>query len=206
MNKQIQFLNDVVKPWDELNALLSKPFAYEPGLNDGTRMAGSLAITINHQWDFEKPIRDELNTVCPSTKVMWDIADMVKHHELRDKKRENRFSLVSAFERNGNKYKFLRTIIRVIYEDGREFDFAIEAINAINYWSVKNGLTLPRELKIMMGTDDFKDSPLLTYNPSKSIAMNSTEIQFFQKGKNGELVSYVLQNGDDIIFSFSNIT
>jgi len=30
--KEIKFINDILKPWDELNDLLTKPYAYEPGL------------------------------------------------------------------------------------------------------------------------------------------------------------------------------
>jgi len=46
-----RFVNDVVKPWDELNALLSQRYAFQPDLSDVTRLAGTLAVAIKHQAD-----------------------------------------------------------------------------------------------------------------------------------------------------------
>jgi hypothetical protein len=51
----LRFLNDVVKPWDELNALLAKRLALQPDLSDVTRLAGSLAVAIRHQVDTVGP-------------------------------------------------------------------------------------------------------------------------------------------------------
>ena len=45
----IRFLTYLVKPWDELNLLLSQRFAFQPDMSDVTRLAGSLAIATKHQ-------------------------------------------------------------------------------------------------------------------------------------------------------------
>jgi len=46
-----RFLNDIVKPWDELNKLLGERLALQPDLSDVTRLAGALAVAIRHQVD-----------------------------------------------------------------------------------------------------------------------------------------------------------
>ena len=46
-----RFVNDVVKAWDELNALLSQRYAFQPDVSDVTRLAGALAVAVKHQAD-----------------------------------------------------------------------------------------------------------------------------------------------------------
>ena len=203
MDKQIKFLNDIIKPWDELNDLLSKPYAYELGLNDVTRMAGNLAIAIKHHRELTKIERIEINKESPSNKIMSDIADMIKHHGLADKNRENEFSISSIFECFNNKFKFLRTLISVKYNGGVEFDFALEAINAMNVWAIRNGWVLPRKLEIKLCEDGFKDKAILRYESSKSIYMQSTQMRFFKRNAAGVLEPYDPEN---LAFEFQNIT
>jgi len=48
---QHRFINDILKPWDELNSLLSQQYAFQPDLSDITRLAGNIAVSIRHQID-----------------------------------------------------------------------------------------------------------------------------------------------------------
>ena len=66
MNPQ-RFVNDVVKPWDELNVLLSQRYAFQPDLSDVTRLAGTLAVAIKHQADLAG-YADRSATRCPSAR------------------------------------------------------------------------------------------------------------------------------------------
>ena|SRR5258708_4759438 len=194
MDKRIKFLNDIIKPWHELNDLLSKPYAYEPGLNDATRMAGNLAITIKHQCDHEKAERQKIDNESASNRIMSDVADMIKHHELGDKKRENGLSLSSMFECSGDRFKFLRTRITVKYTNGNEFDFVVEAINAMNFWANRNGWALPKQLEIKFCEEGFKNKAVLSYESSKSIYMQSVQINFFQRNATGVLEPHDPEN------------
>src|SRR3972149_4774264 len=42
----LRFRTYLVKPWDELNLLLSQRFAFQPEMSDVTRHAGALAVAI----------------------------------------------------------------------------------------------------------------------------------------------------------------
>lgn len=203
MDKKIRFLNDIIKPWDELNDLLSKPYAYEPGLNDVTRMAGNLAISIKHHHEFTKAERIAINKESHSNKIMSDIADMIKHHSLGDKNRENKLSISSIFECSNNKFKFLRTLISVKYNDECEFDFALESINAINFWVARDGFVLPRKLEIKICEEEFKDKAILRYEPSRSIQMQTIQLKFFKRNNTGVLEPHDPEN---LTFEFQNIT
>lgn len=45
----LRLINDVVKPWEELNALLVQRFAFQPDLSDVTHLASALAVSIKHE-------------------------------------------------------------------------------------------------------------------------------------------------------------
>jgi len=106
IKKEIKFINDILKPWDELNDLLAKPYVYEPGISDIIRMATNLAIAINHWCDLEKENKKEIINLSASYKLMVDIANMVKHRApLYDRTRENNLYAAATFEylESGNK-------------------------------------------------------------------------------------------------------
>ena len=187
--KEIKVINDILKPWDELNDLLAKPYAYESELNDATRMAGNLAIALKHQCDLEKESRKAIDPISLENKIMSDVADMVKHHSLRDKTRENKLSTVTAFEciETESKFKFLRTIIYIEYFDGRKFDFIIESTKAINFWITHLNLNISKQRVVKLCDNDFQNEAILHYNPAKCVHMKSTRIQTYRKNSNGNL-------------------
>ena len=192
MNKnEIQFINDVLKPWDELNDLLAKPYVYEPGINDIVRMTGNLAIVLKHQCDLVKGNRSNINKLSPENAIMSDVADMVKHRKLNNKERENDFHAIATFEyfedENENKIKFLRTISCVEYRDKRKFDFILESAKALNFWIDHLKLRVSQNRVIKTCDSDFHNEVILYYNPSKCIRMKSTRIQVYKKDENGNL-------------------
>lgn len=202
--KEIKFINDILKPWDELNDLLSKPYAYEPGLSDIIRMAGNLALALKHQCDLEKESRKSIDSISPENKIMSDIADMVKHHELRDKTRENKLYAVAAFECFEDKFKFLRTIIYVEYPDGRKYDFINIAVKAINFWIQHSKLNISKTLSIAVCDNDFQNNAILYYNPSKCIHMQSTTIQTYRKNDSGNLELFDPKNVKLVLYEIKN--
>jgi hypothetical protein len=205
--KAFRFLNDVIKPFDELNEALLKAYVYEPSINDVVRMAGNLASAINHQYDFEKVYgksisRNELENESSENKVISDVANMTKHYELSKKDRENSLSTASAFECRGEEFKFLRTIIRVEYNDGRTFDFMEQALLAINFWMTRRNFKLTREIKISEMSGEFEEKAVLRYEPSKSIMMNKCNVNFFRRNENGNLEFF---DPEKVNIEFQNI-
>jgi hypothetical protein len=200
--KEIKFINDILKPWDELNDLLAKPYAYEPGLNDITRMAGNLATALKHQCDLENESRKIIDPISPENKIMSDVADMVKHHGLRDKTRENKLFAVATFEclEHENKFKFLRTTIYVEYNDGKKFDFIVESAKAMNFWINRFNLRISTQRTIKLGSEDFQDKANLYYNPSKCVHMKSTRIQTYRKNTTGNLELFDPKNVNLVLY------
>lgn len=204
--KEIKFINDILKPWDELNDLLTKPYAYEPELNDVTRMAGNIAIALKHQRDLEKESRETIDPISPENKIMSDVADMVKHHGLRDKTRENKLYTAASFEcfEQENKFKFLRTTIYIEYVDGRKFDFIIESAKAINFWINHLSLNISKQRTIKLCNEDFKDKAILHYNPSKCVHMKSTRIETYRKNNKGDLELFDPKNVNLVLYEIKN--
>lgn len=202
--KEVQFINDILKPWDELNDLLAKPYAYEPGISDIIRMAGNLAIALKHQCDLEKKNRKQIDQLSSANKIMSDVADMIKHRELRDKSRENELYAVASFECFEDKFKFLRTIIYVEYPDGKKFDFIIETAKAIKFWINESNLNISKPLNIKLCAEDFQKNAILYYNPLKCIHMKSTRIQTYRKNSNGDLELFDPKNVRLALYEMKN--
>ena len=81
MNPQ-RFVNDVVKPWDELNVLLSQRYAFQPDLSDVTRLAGTLAVAIKHQADLAGYAdRSAIDAASLDNKLMSDVGATLGEHD-----------------------------------------------------------------------------------------------------------------------------
>ena len=166
-------INDVIKPWEELNALLVNPFAVEPGLSDITRLASSLSISIKHQVDFRKgskresKFRKEVEIASLENRMISDVADAAKHGKLRDPARYNRLNVASCFEYKPNRgYRFIRNSITILYENANEYDFMTTSLAATKYWMAYLGISLGRELIVSEGPEEFSPTAYLYYNPA----------------------------------------
>lgn len=195
----LQFVNDVIKPWDELNDILSQRFAFQPDLSDITRLAGSLAVAINHQCDLmanekgikTKTLRKEIHSGSTENKVIADVADMVKHRKLGDLSRHNQLSVAATFECNElNEFRFLRNFIEIIYEHGGRHDFMLLSMQAIRYLIEKLGLSVPWSGEIKESEDEYYPSAFLYYDPRYCIKMSSTRFIFLKRDSSGQLTRY----------------
>ena len=93
-----RLINDIVKPWEELNALLLQRFAFQPELSDVTRLASALAVSIKHQADLRGMSRSSVDSASKANRLMSDVADAAKHGQLRDPSRNNTLHVASCFE------------------------------------------------------------------------------------------------------------
>lgn len=188
--KELQFINDVLKPWDELNKLLALPYAFEPGINDVVRMATNLAIAINHWCETENENKKTIIASSDAYRIMVDVANMVKHKSLHKKNRENTVYAVATFEflENEETIKFLRTVAFVEYTNGDKYDFIIEAAKAINFWINHSKLNISKERIVLTHDNKYQKEIVLYYNPSKCVRMSSTRIQVYKKDENNNLV------------------
>ncbi len=189
MNPQ-RFINDVIKPWDELNTLLSQRYAFQPDLSDVTRLAGNLAVAIKHQADLAGLAdRSAIDAASLGNKLMSDVGDFWKHGPLRDSGRNNSLSFNAMFEYNADRgFRFLRNALFIQHETLGEHDFIQRSLAAIRYWLTTQRIGLSWTGSIAEGPPEFYPTSFLHYNPNHCVSMSSTRFRFLARSGGGELV------------------
>lgn len=152
----LRFLNDVVKPWDELNILLGERLALQPELSDVTRLAGALATAIRHQVDISGVKDKQANLESIEHRVISDTADFWTHGSLRNIDRNNRFSTEAFFEYLPNKgFSFIRNALFVEHNSLGKQDFLQASLAAIHYWINKRALNTTWQGLICQNPEEF---------------------------------------------------
>lgn len=184
----LRFLNDIVKPWDELNALLAKRLALQPDLSDVTRLAGSLAVAIRHQADTIGLKNSEVNKECFQHRIISDTADFWKHGSLWNQDRNNRFSTEAFFEyENGKGFSFLRNALLVEHTSLGKHDFLSTSLAAIYYWNNKQGFNIAWQGSVHENPTEFHEEAFLNFESEKCISMSQVRLGFFSRKTNGLL-------------------
>jgi len=189
--KPLRFVNDVVKPWDELNALLSQRYAFQPDLSDVTRLAGALAVSIKHQADLAGYTdRSAIDAASLDNKLMSDVGDFWKHGPLRDSDRNNSLFVCAMFEYGpGRGFRFLRNGLFIEHTSLGEHDFMHTSRAAIGYWLTTERISLSWSGVVTEGPAEFHPTAFLQYDPKYCISMSSTRVRFFARSGDGDLVS-----------------
>lgn len=190
MKIEYKFMNDILRPWDELNKLLSQPYCVEPGLSTFTKMATDIATSISHFAENSGiETREVFGNAYLSNQIMIDIADMSKHSKLRKIDRENKINVSSIFEYiEPSKFKFLRNKINIEHNTYGKYDFMKTSLNAILYWTTKLGIDIKRELIIKSNVESNKAT--LIFNPDFCIHAEKSTYNFKKKNLSGELVDF----------------
>ena len=200
----LKFVNDVVRPWSELNAFLANRFALPPNNSRVTRNAVALAVAIKHQAEaVSAALVPSLAAVKPHARgcvvnaeshanmLMSDVADAAKHAtSLRRAGRKNELRVLAEFEfDNLNRFRFLRNKIVVTHATHGEFDFMVESANAIGYWLETLGVNGPWDGVLAIGPNEFNETAFLYYHPDHQVVMQSVNLSFQQRAPSGELVA-----------------
>lgn len=188
MDKHVaEFINDIVKPWNDFNEILSKPYAVQPDLSDFTSRVNNLSIAISHFYEKTEGKRKNKS-------LFNDIADTAKHGVLRVEERTTETKVGSCFLCNEeDKFCFLRNIpfINYVKNKDEEFDFMTESLKEIEAIFLNSGLKIKKELKIIEVLDgNFKDEASLKFNENYCVSAKSTNIRFYIKDIDGTLKSY----------------
>lgn len=187
----IQFLTNVVKPWDELNALLAQRLAFQPEISDVTRLAGTLAVAIKHQPEAAKVDPKLVLGESPENRIMSDVGDAWKHGTLTDPARRNRITVGAQFECNSeNKYRFLRNVLTVHHASQGDLDFMETSGAAIAYWIGRLKLGVNWQPQLAEGPAEFHDEAFLFFDPKYQIRMSATNLRVVRRTADGALVPY----------------
>lgn len=196
----LRFLTYLIKPWDELNLLLSQRFAFQPEMSDVTRIAGSLAVAIKHQVEDAGLSRKVVDGESFDNRVMSDVADAWKHGSLDNPARNNRLTVGAQFEcSSDNKFRFLRNVVTVHHATLGDLDLMVTAGEAISYWTRKLGLQVKWSTTIAEGPPEFHEEAFLYFNPKYQYGMSATNFRIVRRDVNGNLVPH------DTVLSFAVI-
>lgn len=186
----MHFVNDAVKPWDELNRLLAKPFAYHPEYSDITRLANAIAVAIKHTAEASGAGRNATDKESPDNRVMSDVADAWKHgsNKLKDATRKNEMHVSSRFEFDEkNEMRFVRNRVVIEHATLGSIDFMISSRNALRYWLAKNNIQLAWSGALLEGPMLFTRNAIVYYDPTQQLDMRSVRLETVQRGVDGLL-------------------
>lgn len=187
----IRFLTYLIKPWDELNILLSQRFAFQPEISDVTRLAANLAVAIKHQADGVSISRKVVDVESQENNLMSDVADVFKHVIVRDASRNNQLLVSSQFECNSeNQFRFIRNIVTIDHASAGKVDFMLTSKQAIHYWIQRLNLPINWKPLIEEGSPEFHEYAFLYFNPRYQVNMESLNLKTFKKQNDGVLAPY----------------
>lgn len=185
----LRFLNDVAKPWDELNSLLVERLALQPDVSDVTRLAGSLAVSIRHQVDAAGLKDSVANAESLEHRIIADAADYWKHGSLRNPGRNSTLSTEALFEyKTGEGFSFIRNALFVEHATIGKHDFLITALAAIQFWIRRRPIATTWHGVLKEHPQAFYPTAHLTFDPKRCISMKQTRLRFFSKQPDGSLI------------------
>ncbi|CAN1213103.1 hypothetical protein TUMEXPCC7403_23060 [Tumidithrix helvetica PCC 7403] len=184
-----RFLNDIVKPWDELNLLLAQRYALQPEVSDVTRLAGGLAVAIRHQVDLAGWSDNAAIAASFHHRLVADAADFWKHGSLRKVDRNNELNASALFEYSpGKGFCFLRNGLFIAHATLGEHDFMVTTLAAINFWIKARGLPITWSGQVKLADPAFHQSAFLKFDPRYCISLSSVRTRFFVRDQQGMLV------------------
>lgn len=186
-----RFANDILKPWDELNALLSQQYAFQPDISDVSRLAGNIAVAIRHQIDFSDLNDNQANKLCHAHQLISDAGDYWKHGSLRNEKRNSPLSVAAAFEyREDKTFRFLRNILTIEHKSLGQHDFMQTSAEAAKFWMRQKGILSEWKGEPFLAPTIYENVARLKFNAKYCVSMSSTRLRFFKEDRNGELIPF----------------
>lgn len=183
--KHRRLINNLVKPWEELNILLSKPFALQPEECDYLVKVEALCVAVSHYPEHLGMIRKNVDNASEANKKITDIADASKHKKLSSDSRNNYLRISCDFEfreNNANEdnteFRFLRNTVTAYHNTYGELDVMLVLRDAIRYLLSLENVEIPKFGNIMEGLGDFLPKVYLEYDGSLGVVMNDFQVRF----------------------------
>jgi hypothetical protein len=186
-----RFINDILKPWDELNSLLSKQYAFQPDLSDVSRLAGNIAVSIRHQVDFSDLNDRQVNELSPSHKLISDAGDYWKHGNLRKEERNSTITVSAKFEcKDGPVFRFIRNALTLKHRSLGKHDFMVAAAEAARFWMSQHGFNIEWRGIPDVAPFVYEKAARLKFNSKYCMNMSSVQLQFFKMNESSKLVPF----------------
>ena len=210
---ELEFTTNILKPWDDLNQLLSERLVLEPKISELTRLSKDLAKNMHHHTDYfikknggndtdVKKERKAIHMASDENKIIGDVADTSKHFDLRDTNRIALIQLSSLFEYKTDKFRFIRNLSNINYQNTADtFCFLKTSYEAIHYLLNHFNMNMTFERSIIENGDDFFNEAWLYHDSKNSISLKSSNIEFLEKNNEGH---YIHVNPKEVRFAVYN--
>ncbi|OWP83546.1 hypothetical protein BWK59_09975 [Flavobacterium davisii] len=184
----IRFISEIVKPWETLNQKLAAPFSMNPAINDFITIANALTVSIKHLPEAIAKIKLEvLAKELQSYEIISDLADSLKHGELRKPERECKLSVSSMFERNEiAEVRFLRNRISIQHNTYGKIDFIECAMESAIFIAKKLNIKTDWNPKIFNNSGEFSNEIKVHASKQNQITWNGMALEFVQLNENGK--------------------
>jgi len=189
--REVRFISEIVKPWELLNADLSKPFSMNPTINDFTTRAQALAVSIKHFPEAQSGAKiKELATQSRPYEVMSDLADSFKHGKLKKSGRQCKLLVGSMFERNPfAEVRFLRNRITVKHNAYGNFDFMQCSLEAAVFVLQNLRIQTNWSPKILNNSGMFSKKMKVHASKTNQEMWNGMQLELVEVNEKGEYVN-----------------
>ena len=184
----IKFISEVVKPWETINRQLGSPFSMNPAINDFVTTASALTVAIKHLPEAMMKIKPEvLAQESQSYEIISDLADSLKHGELRKPERECKLTVSSMFERSPDaKVRFLRNRISIIHSTFGKIDFMECAMESAKFIASKLDIRSDWNPQIFNNSGEFSNEIKVHASRQHQVAWTGMAVEIVQLNENGK--------------------
>lgn len=184
----IKFISEIVKPWETLNQQLSAPFSMNPAINDFITTAKALTLAIKHLPEAILKVKPEiLAKESQSYEIISDLADSLKHGELRKPERECKLSVSSMFERNSEaKVRFLRNRISIHHNTYDKIDFMECCLESAVFVARKLNIRMDWNPQIFNQSGEFSNEIKVHASKQHQVAWTGMALEIVQLNEKGK--------------------
>ncbi|MCM5507116.1 hypothetical protein [Vibrio sp. SCSIO 43169] len=205
--KRLDFIISIIKPWDELHAFLQLPYALDKKFSDPVIKARMLAVTIQHQTDYDKSesgssLNDEdLRAQSPEAMRIRDFCNTIKHINRNGGKPHAQIIGVKAeaIVNSDKSFQFLRNKILYKHDTEGEFDLMNDLYKAARFWADRRQI----DLSGLMNWD-VKEVRVNAKSPQEAIFLiHDPEICIYQESQ--DITTNKLENGKLVPMDFETV-
>lgn len=184
----IKFISEIVKPWETLNRQLSAAFSMNPAINDFITTANSLTVSIKHLPESILKLKPEdLSKESQAYEIISDLADSLKHGQLRKPERECKLSVASMFERNSEaKVRFLRNRISIVHNTHGKIDFMECAMESAVFVAQKLDISTDWNPQIFNNSGEFSNEIKVHATRQHQVAWTGMSLEIVQLNSDGK--------------------
>lgn len=199
----IKFISEIIKPWEILNNQFSTALSMNPAINDFITSANGLTISIKHMP--ENILQADPNQLAKENRayeIIHDLADSIKHGQLRRQGRQCSISVSTMFERNPDAtVRFLRNRISIMHNTYGKIDFMECAMEASKFVAEKLDVRTDWNPKIFNNNGEFSNEINVHASAENQVYWKAINIEFVEFDADGNYKNVDL-NGE-VLFSLT---